>query len=247
MPDGREDGEPRPLLDRLARPLGLTWLMAAHALRWRGAENVPRAGPAILAANHQSFLDPVALSVASPRRVIFLAWDYYYERPLLGCVMRPFEPIPVDVDAPEHRALRAMLGALKRGRLCGIFPEGGRTRDGAIGPCRQGVAALALRTGAPIVPATICGAFEAWPFGQALPAPRPIAVRFGRPVDPRSAGCLRGAATPRQRRRALTLEVMVRVADGFRRLGRPDLARRSEAALRTAFAVEQAQSSSPMV
>ncbi len=236
----RQDVEPRPILDLLARPLALSYLLAAHGLRWRGTQNVPPAGPAILAANHQSFLDPVILSVASPRRVVFLAWDYYYNRPLLGRLMRLFEPVPVDVDAPEHGALTGMLGALEQGRLCGVFPEGGRTADGAIGPCREGVAALVLRSGAPVVPVSVCGAFEAWPVGQALPLPAPISVLFGRPLDPRSARCVLEAATPRERRRALTREVMMRVAGGLRRLGRPDLAARSEARLRRFLAPRSA-------
>ncbi|MHC4480398.1 MAG: lysophospholipid acyltransferase family protein [Planctomycetota bacterium] len=210
-----------PLIDRIARALLFPYLEAAHRLRWSGVENMPASGPAILAANHQSFLDPVLIGFAADRRVVYLGWEYYYNWPILGPLMRLFGTVPVDVDAPAPTALARMLESLKRGRLCGIFPEGGRTRDGLIGRPKAGVVLLALRSRAPVVPVTITGAYRAWPPGQLLPAPAPIWLHFGRPFrisEPRG-----GEVGPDFRRRA-ALDVMLRVAEGFADLGRPDLA-----------------------
>jgi len=209
----------RPLWDRLGRAVLYPYLMLMHRLRWHGVENVPRAGPAILAANHQSFLDPVLVGYAAGRPVVFMGWDYYYRWPVLGRLMRLYQTVPVDLDAPGPSALERMVRALQQGKLCGIFPEAGRTPDGLLTEPKPGAAALALRTGAPLVPVTIHGAFRAWPKGQPLPAPAPISLCFGRPIRPEPT-----ARPDRSERRRLTLELMERIADGFARLGRPDLA-----------------------
>jgi len=207
-------------VDRAGRPLVGAYFAVAHRLRWRGRENVPPTGPAILAANHQSFYDPVVISLAAGRPVVFLGDLYYYRMPVVGHLMRLFGTVPVEVGSAGPGAFRSMVRALRRGHTCGIFPEGGRSPDGLIARPRPGAAALALRTGAPLVPVTLSGAYAAWPLTRKLPRPAPIAVRFGEPMRPE------GPST-RRRRREVLIELMLRIADGFRELGRPELARRS--------------------
>jgi 1-acyl-sn-glycerol-3-phosphate acyltransferase len=197
-----------------------------HRFRWQGEENVPRAGPAIIASNHQSFYDPVLITFAAGRRVTFLAWDYFCKKPVLGPLMRAFDAVPVDLDNPEPSSLRQMVRTLRSGRLCGIFPEGGRSTDGLLMPAKRGVGALALRTGTPIIPVTISGAHQAWPLSRALPLPGPISIRFGTPImlhrpDRGSAAALR------IEERELTRRVMLRIADGFDALGQAQTARLS--------------------
>jgi len=172
-------------------------------------EKLPASGPAIIAANHPSYLDPILLSLQVERPIRFMAWDRLFRVPLLGRVMRLFGAFPVDnrpgrgQDAYE-RAKRLVL----EGHLVGIFPEGKRSRAGWMEPeLRRGAARLSLETGAPLYPATIRGAFRAWPYFRALPEPAKIHVRYHDPIDPGSY-----AALPReQATRALLEELRARV------------------------------------
>jgi len=212
-----------PWIDRLARGLFFPYFAVMHRFRWQGAENVPRSGPAILAANHQSWYDPVLIGLAAGRRVTFLGWDYFCNMPVLGALMRLAGTVPVDLDRPEPSALARMIRALEDGHLCGIFPEAGRTHDGLLEKPKEGAAALALRTGTPLIPVTICGAYRAWGRGHPLPRPTPISLCFGAPLRvSRPADGTR--ADLHERRRELTFELMSSIADGFGRLGRADLA-----------------------
>lgn len=206
--------------ERLTRRVVHPYFAMMHRLRWSGTGNVPRRGPVILAANHQSFYDPVMITLAARRRVRYLAWDYYCNMPVLGRLMGLYGTVPVDLDAPAPTALARLLEVLEGGGACGIFPEGGRAPDGLPQAPQPGVGLLALRSGAPIVPVTICGAYRAWPRGCTLPRPSPIRLHFGRPLH---AEDLCPGLPRSQRRRRVAWELMLRIADGFAALGRQEL------------------------
>jgi 1-acyl-sn-glycerol-3-phosphate acyltransferase len=152
----------------------------------RGEEHVPAAGPAVVAANHPSYLDPVLLSLQVPRPIHFMAWDALFRVPLLGALMRLMGAFPVDIRKGRGReAYEKARLLVEKGELVGIFPEGKRSRTGWMEPAlREGAARLARETGAPLVPASIAGAFRAWPHFQPLPRPARIRVRFHEPIDP---------------------------------------------------------------
>ena len=151
-----------------------------------GEEKLPESGPAIISANHPSYLDPVLLSLQVKRPILFMAWDRLFRVPLLGALVRLFGAFPVDTR--PGRGLDAYAQARQLvldGNLVGIFPEGKRSRAGWMEPeLRGGAARLALETGAPLYPATIRGAFRAWPYFRALPEPAKIHVRYHEPIDP---------------------------------------------------------------
>jgi 1-acyl-sn-glycerol-3-phosphate acyltransferase len=151
-----------------------------------GAGHVPEQGPAVVAANHPSYLDPVLLQVAVRRPIRFMAWDALFKVPLLGALLRAFGAFPVDVRKGRGRDAYERAKALVRsGEVVGIFPEGRRSRTGWMEPAlREGAARLAWETGAPLVPATIAGAFRAWPYFSFLPRPARIKVRFHEPISP---------------------------------------------------------------
>lgn len=151
-----------------------------------GEEKLPAAGPAVVAANHPSYLDPLLLSLQVERPIHFLAWDALFRVPLLGALMRSFGAIPVDVRPGRGRDAYGRAKTLvEEGRLVGVFPEGKRSRAGWLEPeLREGAARLALETGAPLVPATIVGAFRAWPHFRLLPTLARIRVRYHDPIDP---------------------------------------------------------------
>jgi len=151
-----------------------------------GEEKIPATGGAIVCANHPSYLDPVLLSLQVERPILFMAWDALFRVPLLGAMVRLFGAFPVDTRRGGGRAAYESAKALvQEGHLVGIFPEGKRSRAGWMEEeLRMGAARLALETGAPLVPATIRGAFRAWPYFRALPEPAKIQVRYHDPIDP---------------------------------------------------------------
>jgi 1-acyl-sn-glycerol-3-phosphate acyltransferase len=149
-------------------------------------EKIPEAGPAVIAANHPSYLDPILLSLQVERPIRFMAWDALFRIPLLGALMRLFGAFPVDVHPGGGRdAYEKARTLIEEGELVGIFPEGKRSRSGWLEErLREGAARLSWETGAPLVPATITGAFRAWPYFRALPEPAKIRVRYHDPIDP---------------------------------------------------------------
>jgi 1-acyl-sn-glycerol-3-phosphate acyltransferase len=151
-----------------------------------GEENLPAVGPAVVAANHPSYLDPILLSLQAPRPIRFMAWDALFRVPILGSLIRALGAFPVDVRPGKGREAYEKARALVvSGETVGIFPEGKRSRTGWMeSSLREGAARLAWETGAPLVPATIAGAYRAWPHYQSLPRPARIRVRFHPPIDP---------------------------------------------------------------
>ena len=152
----------------------------------RGQEKIPATGPVVVVSNHPSYLDPILLSLRVRRPIRFMAWEAIFKVPLLGSFIRAFGAFPVD-PRPGHgrEAFQKAKELLLRGRVVGIFPEGKRSRAGWMEPTlREGAARLALETGALLVPATITGAFRAWPYFRPLPSLARIRVRYHDPIDP---------------------------------------------------------------
>jgi 1-acyl-sn-glycerol-3-phosphate acyltransferase len=149
-------------------------------------EKIPATGPAVIAANHPSYLDPLLLSLQVARPIRFMAWDALFRIPLLGAIMRLFGAFPVDVRPGRGRdAYEQARALIEEGEVVGLFPEGKRSRSGWMEErLREGAARLAWETGAPLVPATITGAFRAWPYFRSLPEPARIRVRYHDPIDP---------------------------------------------------------------
>ena len=151
-------------------------------LEYTGEEHVPDGGPAIIASNHPSYLDPVLLCLPLSRRIRFMAWDKLFTVPLVGWLMRQFGAFPVRLGTRDPNAFQAALAVLNEGKALGIFPEAGRSAEGYMNPLKTGAARLAIESGAPIVPVTIAGAYDAWPSSRRLPWPRKITVKYHPPI-----------------------------------------------------------------
>jgi 1-acyl-sn-glycerol-3-phosphate acyltransferase len=152
-------------------------------------DEIPRDGPVIIAANHASNLDAVVLGAwlipRLGRRIHWLGKRELFDWPIVGWVAAHGGVHPVDRGAADVEAFRLARRILDEGHILFVFPEGTRSPDGALQDARDGVAVLATRTGAPIVPIGIGGSDRVWPRGQLLPHPGGrVTVRVGAPFRP---------------------------------------------------------------
>jgi 1-acyl-sn-glycerol-3-phosphate acyltransferase len=164
----------------LASRLAAVGFFSLHAER---VHRVPRTGPVILAANHQSFLDPWLVGLCLERRAHYLARDSLFRVPILGWAITRYGALPVPREsAAPRRALEVCLMALERGRALVLFPEGTRSSDGVLQPLRRGIALLARRAAAPVVPVLVAGSHRAWPRARRLPRRSAVRLFFGNPI-----------------------------------------------------------------
>lgn len=171
------------MLFRVLRFLCDIFCRVYFRIEFEGVENVPRRGPVILAANHESYADPIWLSIPFRYPLRYMTWDQVFKVPLLGGLIRSLGAFPVKVESGDRGALRTALSALREGGTLVIFPEGGRTRTGKLMPFKPGVIRLALDAGAPIVPVTIIGGYEAFAPHHHFPRPRKVKVVYHEPLS----------------------------------------------------------------
>jgi 1-acyl-sn-glycerol-3-phosphate acyltransferase len=153
-------------------------------LRVEGVENLPRSGAVILAPNHVSAADWPAVGVASPRPLWFMAKAELFSIPVLGALIRICRAFPVQRESADRAAIRMTEALLARGEAVVIFPEGRVSEDACLQPLKPGVALVALRAGATVVPVGLLGTQRLLPYGRNVPRPvrEPVIVRFGPPL-----------------------------------------------------------------
>jgi 1-acyl-sn-glycerol-3-phosphate acyltransferase len=150
-------------------------------LRVKGREFIPLTGSAIVAANHVSYLDPFIVGVAIQRHVHFMAKEELFRFRPLGWLLRQYQAFPVDRRRSDRQAMNWAISLLQRGEIVVIFPEGTRGDGSRLGPAKPGIALIAARTGAPVIPAYHCGTEKALPRGARFFRPHQITVTFGAP------------------------------------------------------------------
>lgn len=169
------------------------------SLRAQGWENVPRSGPVILVANHQSFLDPIAIGLAACRKLSFLTRKSLFNNPAIGTYLRSVGCCPIDIEGVAKEGIRSTLELLKQGKAVLIFPEGARSESGGLQELKPGIQLLIRKSNAVVVPVGIAGAFEALRMGQKWPNFCPIflsgnkgaiAISIGKPLDSKLLGDL---------------------------------------------------------
>src|ERR1700761_6568745 len=168
-------------LYRLCHTLSGTIAKVAFRYRAYGQENIIEEGPAIMAANHQSYLDPPLVGITCRKELYFLARKTLFEKRVLGPLISRVNALPVDLSRGDLAAFRAVMTLLKEGHRTVIFPEGTRSLNGEIQPARPGIGMIIAKTLAPVVPVRIFGSFEAWPKGGKT-SPPPIPVVVGKPI-----------------------------------------------------------------
>ncbi|CAM5319067.1 MULTISPECIES: lysophospholipid acyltransferase family protein [Streptomyces] len=194
-----------PLLRLLFRP------------RLEGLEHIPDEGAAIVAGNHLSFSDHFLMPVMLKRRITFLAKQEYFTGPgikgrLTAAFFRAVGQIPVDRSGKEagKAAIREGLGVLAKDELLGIYPEGTRSPDGKLYKGKVGVAVMAIRGKAPVIPCAMVGTFEIQPPGQVVPKIKRVSIRFGEPLD---FSRYEGMENEKAVLRAVTDEIMYKVME----------------------------------
>ena len=144
-------------------------------------ERMIQSGPAILAMNHQSYLDPPLAGNACNRPIYFLARRSLLNVPVLRWLLPKLNVIPVNQEAIDRSALKTLIQVIKAGNGALVFPEGSRTPDGHLHQGLPGVGLLIAKTLAPVVPMRIFGAYEAWPIGGKIHRHK-ITVVIGEPI-----------------------------------------------------------------
>ena len=146
-------------------------------------ERLPAQGGVLVVSNHQSYLDPILVAVGMSRPFHPMARETLFRFPPFAMLIRSLYAFPVRRASADLGAIREAMRRLKDGAVVLMFPEGTRTRDGSIAPLQAGPITIAGRTGVPVVPVVIEGAFEAWPRTCWLPRPHQVRVAFGRPLS----------------------------------------------------------------
>jgi len=167
-------------------------------------------GGALLAMNHQSFLDPPLAGICCKREIYFLARKTLLDWPVLGPILPKLNVVPVNQDRADMSALKTVIKLVRAGNCTIIFPEGGRTEDGKLQPAQPGLGLIIAKTLVPVVPMRIFGAYEAFPMGAKYPKMRPITIVVGEPIIFTEADLAGGSGRDLYQR--LSERVMERIA-----------------------------------
>ncbi len=188
-------------------------------VRIEGLDRVPRTGAVILAANHVSNADPILAGAwiagaLRRRRIHWLGKRELFDWPVFGWMCALGGVHPVDRSTADVEAYRLATRILEKGYVLLIFPEGTRSPTGELQEAKDGMAQLALRTGAQILPIGINDSDRVWPKGRRFPAPMPrrrVTVRIGEPF--RAADVVPPTADRRAAKTAATTAIMGRIAE----------------------------------
>lgn len=161
----------RPIVAFVSR---LFWKIEFH-----GVENVPQRGGLIIAANHQTYIDPFWLSLEIKRPTRYLAWSDAFNWPIVGRCLVWLGAWPLALEGSDPKAIRRSLQWLRDGGAVVIFPEGARSSaSGSLERFKAGAVRLALEADVPILPVTIKGGNRVWPKGWRFPRPGKITITY---------------------------------------------------------------------
>jgi 1-acyl-sn-glycerol-3-phosphate acyltransferase len=169
------------MIYRIAWLIQLIFYKTFLRCRYRGAENVPKSGPVILASNHISYLDPMVIGCGIWRPCAFMAKEQLFRHRLLGWFITKVNSFPVKRGTGDRAALKRSEEVLEKGMPLVIFPEGTRSETGDLQEPEMGVGMIAYRTGAPVVPVYVSGTNNALPKGGGLRL-APISATYGEPI-----------------------------------------------------------------
>jgi len=183
----------------------------------RDVENLPPDGPVLLTPVHVSFIDPPLLGSTCPRAIRFMAKEELFKFPF-GSLLRSVGAFPVRRGETDTSAIRIAIDELKSGRLVLMFPEGTRNNGTTMLAIQPGIAMLAKRSDAVVVPVGLAGTDRMWPRGQKFPRRAHLTIVYGRPF--RYAEIAEGK-TDREARAIFANELASRIAEATNQAGLP--------------------------
>jgi 1-acyl-sn-glycerol-3-phosphate acyltransferase len=180
-----------------------------------GADQVPATGAVIIAPVHRSFIDFFVASEVTDRKLHYMAKDSLWKNKVLARMLPSLGAFPVHRESADREALRRAQRVLDAGEVLILFPEGERRSGPEVDDLHEGVAFLAARTGATVVPVGIGGSASVMPKGARIPRPRHIHLIVGQPIAaPARTG---GGRISRSRTHQLTEALTASIQDLYDR------------------------------
>lgn len=171
------------MLYLILRPIAILFFKILFRIKVFGKKNIPEKTGFILASNHKSYLDPVALGVASSRKLNFMARHDLFCNPLFSWVISTLGAFPVKRDSADLSALKEAMRRVKNGDVLVVFPEGSRRINAVSSQQPQpGIGFLVAKLDVPVIPAFIRGTEVALPKGTKFIRPTEITVYFGKQI-----------------------------------------------------------------
>jgi len=183
----------------------------AHGLfdyRVVGVEKLQFSGPAIIACNHVSFLDPPMVGIAFDEKIYSFARKTLFANPLVAKILRSWQVLAVDRDKPDAASLKTTIRLLREGHKLLMFPEGTRSHDGVPHSAEAGVGLFIAKGRAPVLPVRLFGAYEAFPRDAKTLRPSKITLVVGDLWQP---DLKNSAETGKELYQSLADEVMHRI------------------------------------
>lgn len=141
----------------------------------KGLENIEETDKVIVCANHKSLLDPIFLAISLPQRIYFMAKKELFDKPFVGGFLKALGAFPVDRFGRDLKALRASVALVNEQKILGIFPEGTRVKEAKRENVKDGVAFIAIKAKADIMPVEIISTYKPFRKSEIL-IKKPIAV-----------------------------------------------------------------------
>ena len=177
------------------------FVRAVYRIEVVGADRLPATGPAVVAPNHESVLDPFVLGAAISRDLRFVAKAELWRSRLIAWMIEGLGAIPIERGRSDYRAAARVLQALEAGQAVVIFPQGAVRGDRVW---KQGAAHAALVTGSPLVPVRLVGTARALSRGK-IGFPR-LRVIVGEPIEVKNASDDQAAAAKLTERLRVAVE-----------------------------------------
>lgn len=147
-----------------------------YNLHFEGLENISKSGGRIYASNHRSYADPVLISIKVPKRFAYMAKEELFRNPFFSALIRFMGAFPVVRGSGDLSVIDTASDKLRIGKNLVIFPEGTRSKDGKVGKGKTGVALIAAKTQADVIPVGIV-------FEGKLKFRKKVVVKYGKPIN----------------------------------------------------------------
>lgn len=171
------------MLYSILRFLSLILFKILFRFQAKGVENLPKTGGFILASNHASYLDPIAVGIASKRKLNYMAKKELFRSPLSSWFFSAIKVFPVKRDSADLSAIKEAMRRVKAGGALVLFPEGSRRFDGGSSEPYGGVGFLSLKLNVPVIPAFVKGTEKALPPGAKSIRLTKVSVCFGKQIS----------------------------------------------------------------